>query len=157
MASYITSYKVTWNDDTLMHREVALALTRAATEGNAAPSRGTPEGLEAANVLMDRRSDRWMEVMEGAETVNWTNRPADMARVSILWPQVRFTVKGDDEEPQRPWREYYQDGRFQRVEGKPVFPEFDSAQLKEPERLLRKPLAAHGQFHRKEGTKRGTG
>ena len=57
--------------------------------------------------------------------VKWYDHKDDMLKISKEYPDILFTVDGDGEDQGDVWREYYKNGRMQRVEPKVIWPEFD--------------------------------
>lgn len=77
----------------------------------------------------------WQSVLEGAAPTTWYHYRANMVQVSRHWPKVLFELHGDGEEKDDQWKEYFRQGKVQRIEPTITWPEFDETQLSEPEEV----------------------
>ena len=144
--SYYTTFNLQWEGDTPTIDEVArvLALVKA----------GQPDdhvqGL-AADLGKFKNEEAWWDgVLQGEYETSWYEHELDMARVSRLWPNIRFDLHGRGEGYMDFWYEYYLDGKAQQAPGDLVYPEFDASCLEEvqtpPEGVF--PSAREGFIHR---------
>lgn len=63
------------------------------------------------------------------KNTEWDNREKDMREMSIKFPNLLFTLKGEGEKNGDLWIEYYKGGLMQRVVAEITFREFDVSQL----------------------------
>ena len=126
--SYNTFYNLEWDGDTPTINEVArvLALVKA----------GQPEGhlrgLAAEGTRFEMEVGWWVSLLEGEYETSWDEHQFDMARVSSLWPEVRFELRGHGENNEDFWIDYYLAGKVQEAPGDIVYPEFDEESLAKP-------------------------
>ena len=78
-------------------------------------------------------SMEWERILVGGRGTNWPTHQEDMARLSENWPHNLFRLTGIGENPDNRWREYYLNGKVQKVFAQITYPEFDLMQLKRPE------------------------
>ena len=75
----------------------------------------------------------WKRVLEGDVETTWHQHQTDVANVvSLKWPDVRFDLSGQGDEPEDNWTEHFLGGRVHRVMAQATYPPFDPEQLTEP-------------------------
>lgn len=60
----------------------------------------------------------------------WYSRIDDLKHISKKYPDTLFILTGEGEDYHDNWREYYMNGKLQRVKGIVTYPEFDVDCLK---------------------------
>ena len=81
----------------------------------------------------------WAAVLTGRKARPWHDHQADLARVSLRWPDVTFTLTGDGEGHRDRWREYYRNGLVQTVAGELRYPDYRVEELQDPSSLMQPP------------------
>ena len=57
------------------------------------------------------------------DTQKWYAHPEDMTLISSLFPDMTFRLRGDGEEWDDRWEEYYKNGKSEHCEGRMVYDE----------------------------------
>ena len=83
------------------------------------------EGLE------DTSHSTLESILKGESRPGWEDHKAQMAQLSRNWPHTLFKL----DFPRDTWREYYLNGKVQRVYANITYPEFDFMQMVEPDEL----------------------
>ena len=126
--SYDTFFNLKWESETPTINEVARVLAMV----KAGQPDGYLRGLAASQAMFEQEETWWTSILEGENETSWYEHQFDMARVSSLWPEVRFELRGHGEEHDDSWAEYYLAGKVQKAPAEIVYPEFDEESLANP-------------------------
>ena len=77
----------------------------------------------------------WKTVIHEGSPTTWYRYREDMLEASRNWPKVLFLLEGQGQERDDDWKEYYIDGKLQRLEPTTVWPDFDPARMEDPENV----------------------
>jgi hypothetical protein len=67
-----------------------------------------------------------------SEDANWYGHEIDLAALSLRFPGVLFTLRGEGEEAGDIWYKYFLDGKVQVCRAIVTFPPFDATRLADP-------------------------
>ena len=115
-----TTYTLTISQDTPPIEEIAAKLAEIADD--------TP----TAHPEHNSNTELWIETLEGTEPFNWHDMEKDMAKVSLHWPGVLFTVECKGETAEDLWRVYAKDGMYQIARADVTYPGQDPEKMKRP-------------------------
>ena len=64
------------------------------------------------------------------QDVKWYNHDAHMVALSLLYPNVLFSVEGEGEDPGDLWKAYYKNGKSQTCKAIITFEPYDEGKMK---------------------------
>ena len=121
---YMTTYTLSWRGEDLPEMdEISAKMAEIASP----PLQELIPGSNAA--------DTWARILGQGSEASWHDHHIQMARLSENWPHTIFELECRGENYDDLLREYYLNGRVQRVFGQVAYPEFDFMQLIKPEEL----------------------
>ena len=73
----------------------------------------------------------YSDLMTGnVDTIKWYDHDKDMIALSLKFPDIVFTLKGEGEESGDIWLKYYKNGKMQEARAMITFEKFDPSKLR---------------------------
>lgn len=126
---YLTSYSLEWEPQAMQPN----CLHPKDEDAKFCPECGLPVGLtDVISAYLRENREVYYGINELGNTTegcSWYDHEEDMLILSREFPTVIFTLHGEGQESGDNWRQYFLNGKSQKVQAKITFDEFDLNKL----------------------------